>query len=118
MLVVDGNYRFSAGETGDNAENLSWLDMAQREFEKQADAQISIVSAYDEDSKGFTVDCTVKSALSMTGQNINLFAVVTEDNVLTYQQTTTTHTRTPTSANGVKVENTGNLPYIPIMHHM
>lgn len=85
MLVVDGNYRFSAGETGDNAENLSWLDMAQREFEKQADAQISIVSAYDEDSKGFTVDCTVKSALSMTGQNINLFAVVTEDNVLTYQ---------------------------------
>ena len=78
-------HRFSAGETGDNAENLSWLDMAQREFEKQADAQISIVSAYDEDSKGFTVDCTVKSALSMTGQNINLFAVVTEDNVLNYQ---------------------------------
>lgn len=85
MLMVDDNWRFTAGETGDNIDNLSWLDMAQREFEKQADAQISIVSTYNNDTKEFSVDCTVKSALAMTAQNINLLAVVTEDNVLTYQ---------------------------------
>lgn len=85
MLAVNGNWSFTAGGEGNDYNNLSWLDMAQREFEKQADAQISITSAYNEDTKQFTVDCTVKSALNQTGSNVNLLAFVTEDNILTYQ---------------------------------
>ncbi|MDE5940474.1 MAG: Omp28-related outer membrane protein, partial [Muribaculaceae bacterium] len=85
MLVVDNKWTFSTGATGNNLDDLSWLDMAQREFEKQADAQITIASTFNDDTREFSLDCTVKSAISLTGQNINLMTVVTEDDVLTYQ---------------------------------
>lgn len=85
MLPVDNNYRFTAGNTGDDLAKLTWLDMVQREFEKQSDAQISITSEFNDDTNEFTLKCNVKSALNLTGQNINLMAVVTEDNILTFQ---------------------------------
>jgi hypothetical protein len=81
MEQVDGAWRFSG-----NPDQLSWLDWAQIEFDKQVDAQIDITSStYDVNTRKFTVSCEVKSAIDLEQQNLNLFTVITEDNVLSYQ---------------------------------
>lgn len=81
------NYFFSAeGVTTDGAQaEPTWLDIVRKEFDNQADAQISAVSSYDEKSGVVRVECTVMSALDMNNQSISLFGVVSEDKVETYQ---------------------------------
>lgn len=87
MISVDTDYRFSGeGITmSDGSDSRTWLDFVQAEFEKQADAQISISPTYNEADMSFSLACTVKSALNLKSQNICLFTVVSENNLITYQ---------------------------------
>lgn len=83
MISVDGDYRFN----GINGEKL-WLDLVQEELTMPADAEISATASFNTDSTGIVIPCTVKFALEAENQNLNLFAVILEDNVKGYQRNT------------------------------
>lgn len=83
MISVDGDYGF----TGVNGEKL-WLDLVQEELAVPADADITATASFNADSTGIVIPCTVKFALEAENQNLNLFAVILEDNVKGYQRNT------------------------------
>lgn len=68
-----------------NGSNL-WADYVAEEMEVPADIDINIGDiTVDEDAGTFTVPLTVNSALNATDLNLNLFMVLLEDGIVSYQ---------------------------------
>ena len=80
MERVEEDYMFSS-ET-----STTWLDAVREEMASPADAEIAFSSAYDEKSNSANVSATVRSALNVTNSPLNIFAVVVEDGLETWQQ--------------------------------
>lgn len=80
MSSEGGDYTFN-GQDGDKL----WLDIVQEEMEIPAESEISASISLDADKKKLTVPCTVRYALDAENQNVNIFMVILEDNVLGYQ---------------------------------
>lgn len=62
-----------------------WLDLVQKEFQVDADADLSIIATYDESVQEVSVPFNVRFAMNEEKQNIGLFLVVTEDGLKGYQ---------------------------------
>lgn len=89
MIYSGGDYLFSGAGipnsvTGKDEE--CWLDVARQELNSPADADVHIQSAVQSDGSRINLNITVKSALTLNRQSLNLFAVVVEDGVETYQE--------------------------------
>lgn len=76
----DNDYMFS-GENSD-----TWLDVVRKEMASPADAEIAFSSAYDRNANAANVSATVRSALNIANSPLNVFAVVVEDGLETWQQ--------------------------------
>lgn len=88
MILHNGRYLFTGAGipnslTGRDEE--CWLDLVRQELASPADASVGIESAVDASGKVANLKISVKSALDLTKQSLNLFAVVVEDGVETYQ---------------------------------
>lgn len=88
MLRVDNDYRFTGAGvlnelTGRDEE--CWLDLVRQEIATAADASIGLTSAMDAEQNNINLVVSVKPALDLTKQSLNLFAVVVEDGLETYQ---------------------------------
>ncbi len=75
-------YRYS------NPEKPLWWDEVATEFESYADADINIINGatFDKEAGTIRVPVEVKYALDMENLNVNLFAVVLENNLKGYQK--------------------------------
>ncbi len=89
MIESNGEYLFTgtgiANSLTGRDEEL-WLDLAQQEFSSPADADVLIESAVDASGETVNLNINVRSALTLSKQSLNLFAVVVEDGVVTYQE--------------------------------
>lgn len=83
----DGHFYFSGEgfQMSDGTTSDVWYDYVAREFEANADAQVDVEMDYNFSTGAIKANCTVKSAVNLTSQNLMLFGVVTEDNVRTRQ---------------------------------
>lgn len=72
-------YKFTAPD------GSCWLDMINKEFETDADADLSVSATYDAVASQISVPFTAKFAMNMDKQNIGLFLIVTEDGLIGYQ---------------------------------
>lgn len=90
MVSVGANdYRFSGAGLADSETQQPiklWYDYAAAELAQAAEADITFSSSYDAASRNISIDCNVRSAINATRQNINLFAVILEDNLVSYQE--------------------------------
>lgn len=89
MVNANGKYLFSgSGYTDSNTGQpiTTWYDIAVEEMNKPADAEISFSSAYDAASNKANISAKVRSALNLTNTPMNVFAVLIEDKLETYQQ--------------------------------
>lgn len=77
------DYRLSAEGTEQEA---TWLDLVQKEFEKNAVAQIDVTPTYDETTGQVSATCTVRSALNLSAQSYSLLGIITENALTTYQE--------------------------------
>ena len=82
----NNDYYFTNAQLPEGQEKL-WLDVVAEELEipTQADINIDRLSV-DAATNEFIIPCTVKYALTAQDLNLNLFAVVMEDNVTTMQK--------------------------------
>ena len=82
----NNDYYFTNTQLPEGQEKL-WLDVVAEELEipTQADINIDRLSV-DAATNEFIIPCTVKYALTAQDLNLNLFAVVMEDNVTTMQK--------------------------------
>lgn len=80
--TLDG-YSFSGLGIYNDAgvEERLWYDHVREELEQPADLAIDFGSVYNEAASSVTVNCKVRSALNTTGNAINIFAAIVEDNV-------------------------------------
>lgn len=62
-----------------------WLDLVRAEFDTDAEADVSVMAAYDESNRKVIVPCSARFAMNMEKQNIGIFLIVTEDNLPGYQ---------------------------------
>lgn len=88
MVSNEGDYLFSGAGLKDSTTGediTTWLDVFQKELAQPADAEVTFSSAYDESTKTATVHAKVRNALNTTNTSINVFAVVVENGVTTYQ---------------------------------
>ena len=89
ISLGDGRYTFSGeGITmSDGSDSNLWLDYAQKEFNAGTDMEVTVsASTYDADTKAFTADVVVRSAVNLSNQNVNLLAVITENNLESDQE--------------------------------
>ena len=89
ISLGDGRFTFSGeGITmSDGSDSNVWLDYAQKEFNAGSDMQVTVASSdFDKDTKEFSADVVLKSAVNLTNQNVNLLAVITENNLESYQE--------------------------------
>lgn len=89
MINNGGDYLFSGAGITNSAtgrEEECWLDVARKELSSAADAEVSIVSAVDPTGSKLNLAIEVRSALTLAKQSLNLFAVVVENDVETYQE--------------------------------
>ena len=66
-------------------EENAWLDLVSKEFTTDAEAELSIGGAYNEETGKITVDYVLTSALDVNNANIGLLCVVTEDGLAGFQ---------------------------------
>lgn len=89
MINYDGDYRFSGkgvpNSLGTGDERL-WLDMFRDEYESPAEIGIIHSSSLNADKTKATVKVHVSSALNKYRTGYKVFAVITEDGLITYQQ--------------------------------
>lgn len=75
------NYEFSNGST-------LWADLVAEEMNVPADIEINASIELNSDSTSLVVPLEIKSALNLKSQMLNVFVVVVEDGVKSYQQNT------------------------------
>lgn len=87
MAVVNGEYRLSGAgvidETG--APVKTWFDLASEELNTPADAKIEFRADYDATTGNLTVPGNIVFSLGYDNRNINIFAVVLENNIEAFQ---------------------------------
>lgn len=66
-------------------EENAWLDLVSKEFTTDAEAELSIGGAYNEETGKITVDYVLTSALDVNNANIGLLCIVTEDGLAGFQ---------------------------------
>ncbi len=84
MVTNNNAYQFTGEGLNDSSTGMpimTWADYAVEEMNTPADGDINFSVVYDEATRTLTVPCSVRYALSSTGKNIGLFAVVVEDGV-------------------------------------
>ena len=78
-------------ETGDFVFSLDgelWYDLVQSEMDTPADIELTAEVELDEESETFDVPITITSALNNTSLNLNVFLVMVEDGIVSYQYNT------------------------------
>lgn len=80
--VRDGKYYYMFN----SPDGTCWADLVAKEFETDAEANLSISATYDNAAAKITVPYSANFALDMDKQNIGLFLIVTEDNLSGYQE--------------------------------
>lgn len=85
------DYVFNAPEGTDPL----WLDVVTEELAKETDADISVKAEYNAETGRVNIPCEVKFALNDSALNINLFAVIVEDNLTGYQSNYMANTEAP-----------------------
>lgn len=75
------SYEFSNGST-------LWADLVAEEMNVPADIDVTASVEFDADSATMQVPMEIRSALNLKSQMLNVFVVVVENNVLSYQQNT------------------------------
>ena len=89
MVNANGKYLFSGAGYTDSNTGLpitTWYDVAAKEMNNPADAEISFSSVYDKASNKANVSAKVRSAINIANTPMNVFAVLVEDKLETYQQ--------------------------------
>ncbi len=71
--------------TFSNGFNL-WADYVAKEFQTPADADINATVTVDEANNTYSVPVSVKYALNAKNLNLNLFLVILEDGIISFQQ--------------------------------
>lgn len=80
-----GEYYFSNASLPEGQDRL-WADIVADELEIPTNADISIDQlSIDESSNEFVIPCTVRYAMDADNLNLNLFVVILEDHVKTWQ---------------------------------
>ncbi len=77
--VLTGDYTFSNGFT-------LWKDIVAAEFETPADADVSAEYKVNEENGTFDLPVTIKYALDAKNLNLNVFVVMLEDGIKSYQE--------------------------------
>lgn len=87
MVRVGNDYRFTGEGVSTDGENESvcWLDAVVREMQTYADADLDFEAVYDKGTGRISVNGNARWALNSDNTNINILAVVTEDNLTTIQ---------------------------------
>lgn len=85
----DASYSFTGhgifnGITG--KDEVLWYDDFVSEYNDPAEIGLSFASSYDPDSKTITVNAKVRNALNRASSSFNVFAVLLENKVQTYQK--------------------------------
>lgn len=75
------DYVFTAPE----GTKMLWNDVVNQELARDADADIEVTADYKSATGTLEIPCKVKYALNRDDLNLNLFAVVVEDNMVGYQ---------------------------------
>ncbi len=65
--------------------NTLWADLVAAELQKPADAEINATVTIDEAAQTYSVPVSVKYALNAKNLNLNLFLVILEDGIISYQ---------------------------------
>ncbi len=76
---ANGKYTMSNGTT-------LWKDLVAAEFETPTDADITAEYIVSADSTSFDLPVTIKYAMDAANLNLNIFLVMLEDSIITYQQ--------------------------------
>lgn len=88
MIQSDNRYLFS-GAGIPNAltgrDEMCWLDLVQQELAEPVESEITFATNYDQASGKIKIDCSVRSAINLERQNLNLMAVILENGLLSYQ---------------------------------
>lgn len=100
MISVDNDYRFSgAGITNEDdpsqKEERLWLDVFRSEYETPAEVAVAFSSTLAPDKKSVDVDLYIENALTQHRAAYKVFAVITEDGLLTYQKNYMTSVEDP-----------------------
>lgn len=89
MIQHDGDYRFSGtgipNSLGTGDERL-WLDIFRDEYEAPAELGVIHTSTLNADNTEATVQVHISNALNKYRTAYKVFAVITEDGLITYQQ--------------------------------
>lgn len=88
MMSANQDYMFSGAgyvDTNTGLEPKLWLDLFRDELATPAELGISIESQLDEANNRLSVKAEVNSALNLTNTAYNIFAVVVENKLQTYQ---------------------------------
>lgn len=84
MASEGDNYFFTA--EGIEGEAPTWLDQVQTEMSNGTVAQIDIQPSYNAATGNVSATCTVRSAINLSAQSISLLGVISENNLVTYQE--------------------------------
>ncbi len=98
MVSNDTDYLFSGEGLKDSTTGediICWLDAFRKELAQPADMDLDISSAFDESTRTINATCTVRNALNLDNASINVFAVVTENSLETYQDNNFTSIEDP-----------------------
>ncbi len=79
--VKDGKYYYSYS----SPDATCWLDAVNSEMETYADADLSISGVYNTETGKTVVPFAAKFALDLEKQNIGMFLIITEDDLIGYQ---------------------------------
>lgn len=88
MVSADGDYRLSGAGLKDSSTGedlVTWQDVFSKEVAEPADAEINFSSSYADGDAVIKVDFGVRTPLNLDNVAYNVFAVITEDKLITYQ---------------------------------
>lgn len=114
MVSNMGDYMLSGAglkdsETG--ADILTWLDVFRRELAEPADMDLEIESAYDAATQTVNAVCSVRNALNVKDSNVNIFAVITENGLTSFQDNGFSSVEDPDLGEWGKGGSNGSLVY-------
>lgn len=87
-VEINGNteYFFAQKDCGGAFDEKLWADFVEDELSTPAESDISVKMDYNDATKSFDIPCTIRYALNAKDLNVNLFAVILENNLLGFQE--------------------------------
>lgn len=89
MINEQGDYRFSGAGIFNEAtgtDEMVWLDIFQKELAQAPDMDVQLISKQEPNEDVVKVEAQVRPALNLSGISYNIFGVVVENRVETYQR--------------------------------